>query len=123
MTISGGSTRGGVDPLWLAWGHGGQFLLVAPARDLVVVATTAWPGMGATASQWERTVLTLLVNQVVPAARSGEATSDAPKRRLSDTHRRYRVVSSAIRSADQDNSAPSRAAVASIAASPWSGVS
>ncbi|MGD8319007.1 MAG: serine hydrolase [Gemmatimonadota bacterium] len=58
---------------WFAWGYGGQFIYVAPRRDLVVVATTAWwridgesipPGL-------ESQVLGVIVDGVLPAAPEG----------------------------------------------------
>lgn len=51
---------------YMAWGYGGQFIYVAPDRDLVVVATTRWWD-GAPADQATR-VLDVIVNGVVPAA-------------------------------------------------------
>lgn len=51
---------------YMAWGYGGQFIYVAPARDLVVVTTTRW-WQGAPADLAHR-VLDVIVNGVVPAA-------------------------------------------------------
>jgi CubicO group peptidase (beta-lactamase class C family) len=51
---------------FMAWGYGGQFIYVAPGRDLVVVATTRW-WQGAPADLATR-VLGLIVDDVVPAA-------------------------------------------------------
>src|SRR6185436_9700157 len=38
---------------FFAWGFGGQFIFVVPARSLVVVVTTEWRGSGAQSSQLE----------------------------------------------------------------------
>ena len=51
---------------YFAWGYGGQFIYVAPARDLVVVTTTRW-WSGAPADLAIQ-VLDVIVNGVVPAA-------------------------------------------------------
>ena len=55
---------------YLAWGYGGQFIYVAPARDLVVVATTEWgqiAGQGIPADLSAQ-VLRVIVEGVLPAA-------------------------------------------------------
>ncbi len=54
-----------------AWGFGGQFIYVAPTLDLVAVTTTDWRGLGEgpPAAALEDSVLTVIVNGVVPAAR------------------------------------------------------
>jgi len=55
---------------YLAWGYGGQFIYVAPARDLVVVATTDWgviDGQGIPADLSSQ-VLRVVVEGVLPAA-------------------------------------------------------
>lgn len=51
---------------YLAWGYGGQFVYVAPARDLVVVATTRW--WNGAPPELAGRVLAVIVNGVVPAA-------------------------------------------------------
>ncbi|HEY7377209.1 MAG TPA: serine hydrolase [Steroidobacteraceae bacterium] len=59
-------------PASFAWGYGGQFVYVVPTLDLVVTTTTEWQGIssetdpGAFAAQ----ILTIIVNDVLPAARS-----------------------------------------------------
>ncbi len=55
---------------FMAWGYGGQFVYVAPERDLVVVATTEWglvDGKGIPAGLSAK-VLGVIVNGVLPAA-------------------------------------------------------
>jgi CubicO group peptidase (beta-lactamase class C family) len=54
-----------------AWGYGGQFAYVVPSLDLVVVATTQWQGISTEANptDFAGQVLTVIVNDVLPAAR------------------------------------------------------
>ena len=74
-TSSAGPTHVSYGYLWwvdvdhdayLAWGYGGQFIYVAPDRDLVVVATTDWRS-GAPADLSYQ-ALGVIVNGVLPAA-------------------------------------------------------
>lgn len=58
-----------VNGAFLAWGYGGQFVYVAPGRDLVVVTTTEWR-QGAPADLSAQ-VLGVIVNGVLPAAPGG----------------------------------------------------
>jgi CubicO group peptidase (beta-lactamase class C family) len=55
-----------------AWGYGGQFAYVVPSLDMVVVATTQWQGISAEVDPvtFAGNVLTVIVNDVVPAARN-----------------------------------------------------
>lgn len=55
---------------YFAWGFGGQFIYVAPARDLVVVATTRWrPRAGDPFPEnIAMDVLALIIEEIVPAA-------------------------------------------------------
>lgn len=52
---------------FFAWGFGGQFVFVVPARSLVVVVTTEWRNAGALAPQLEFNGLDLIVNHILPA--------------------------------------------------------
>lgn len=55
--------------LYFANGYGGQFIVNVPALRLTLVATSAWQGLGDRAnSQWFN-VLSLLMNDLIPAAR------------------------------------------------------
>jgi CubicO group peptidase (beta-lactamase class C family) len=55
---------------FFAWGYGGQFVYVVPARDLVVVATTDWTGLRETTPlALAEEVLGIIVEHLVPAAR------------------------------------------------------
>ncbi len=53
---------------YFATGYAGQFILVAPDLDLVIVATSAWQGLSwnAAGSQWSA-VADVIVNHVLPA--------------------------------------------------------
>ena len=78
-TSSAGPTRASYGYLWwtdeendayMAWGYGGQFIYVAPRRDLVVVTTTTWwriDGESAPANLSSQ-VLDVIINGVLPAA-------------------------------------------------------
>jgi CubicO group peptidase (beta-lactamase class C family) len=55
---------------FFAWGYGGQYLYVLPARDLVVLVTSDWHGLSQTdaeAMYWA--TFNVIVDDVVPAAR------------------------------------------------------
>ena len=54
---------------FFAWGHGGQFVYVAPDLDLVAVVTTEWPGLGPAAGAMADSALAIIVDRVVPAVR------------------------------------------------------
>lgn len=55
-----------VNGAFMAWGYGGQFVYVAPDRDLVVVTTTEW--RGGIPSGLSSQVLSVIVDGVLPAA-------------------------------------------------------
>jgi CubicO group peptidase (beta-lactamase class C family) len=51
----------------LAAGYGGQFVLVDPSRDLIIVTTAVPPIDGLAASEQENFILTTIVERVLPA--------------------------------------------------------
>ncbi|MFN0181724.1 MAG: serine hydrolase domain-containing protein [Gemmatimonadales bacterium] len=53
---------------FFAWGYGGQFIFVVPAKAMVVVVTTEWRGAGDAAPQQALNGLDLIVNGVLAAA-------------------------------------------------------
>ena len=53
--------------MYMAWGFGGQFIVVVPALRVVVVATTEWRGIGASLNEVEAGVLDVIVNGVLNA--------------------------------------------------------
>ena len=54
---------------FFAWGFGGQFIFVVPARSLVVVVTTEWRNAAGLGPQLSSNGLDLIVNHVLPAVR------------------------------------------------------
>jgi CubicO group peptidase (beta-lactamase class C family) len=52
---------------YLAMGYGGQYILVAPERELIAVATCAWRVSTAQAGNNWNNILDLIVNQIIPA--------------------------------------------------------
>ncbi len=64
--------EGQADYMYLAWGYGGQFVVVVPGKDLVVVTTTRWQSVSQEpggADALEARVLEIIMENVVPAAR------------------------------------------------------
>ena len=57
------------EPFYFAWGHGGQYIVVVPDLNLVVVTTNNWRGAGAEASDYERRTMDVLVDHILPAFR------------------------------------------------------
>src|SRR5262249_40440133 len=51
----------------MAQGYGGQFIIAEPKAGVVVVATSDWMGIGASAGADFNDLLTLLLDQVLPA--------------------------------------------------------
>ena len=59
------------EPLYFAWGYGGQFVFVAPQLSLVVVATNDWRGASRDggAKHYERETMRVVVDHLLPAFR------------------------------------------------------
>lgn len=57
------------EPLYFAWGFGGQYVVVVPDLHLVVVTTNNWRGVGAHAGRYERQTMEVLVDYIIPAFR------------------------------------------------------
>lgn len=57
----------GGHPYYFANGYGGQFIVVVPNLELVVVATNKWRGVdNKTSENWYRTI-TLIIEEIIPA--------------------------------------------------------
>ncbi len=59
------------DPLFFAWGYGGQFVVVVPGLRLVAVATNDWyrVSQDGGAALYERMTMDVLVEEIIPAFR------------------------------------------------------
>ncbi len=59
------------DPVYFAWGHAGQYVIVVPDLLLVVVATNDWAGVGddGGARRYERLTMDIVVQDIIPAFR------------------------------------------------------
>ncbi|NNE45173.1 MAG: serine hydrolase [Rhodothermales bacterium] len=58
--------------VYLAWGYGGQYIMVVPDKELVIVTTTYWRGLNQEAggaNQLEAAVLDIITSHILPAAR------------------------------------------------------
>jgi CubicO group peptidase (beta-lactamase class C family) len=53
--------------LYFANGYGGQFIVVVPDLELVMVATSNWNFLGTRATEQWYTILDMLINRVMPA--------------------------------------------------------
>ncbi|MYC92727.1 MAG: serine hydrolase [Gemmatimonadetes bacterium] len=62
---------GAPEPLYFAWGYGGQFVVVVPDLRLVVVATNDWYRVSSDggAGLYERLTMDVLVEDIIPAFR------------------------------------------------------
>jgi CubicO group peptidase (beta-lactamase class C family) len=68
---------------YYAWGHGGQFIFVIPALNLVV-ATTSSPSPGEGRREHQRAIYDLMEQDIIPAAEENRRELDgrSPKTRL-----------------------------------------
>lgn len=74
-------------PVAIAWGWGGQFVVVMPGQDLVVTSASRWQVSLAQANLQEAAVLTVIVDEVLPAVgprqvdyrRAGGRVGDQPE--------------------------------------------
>ena len=57
------------EPMYFAWGHGGQYVVVVRGLNLVVVTTNNWWRMGEAAEDYERVTMDIVVQHVLPAFR------------------------------------------------------
>jgi CubicO group peptidase (beta-lactamase class C family) len=64
-----GSGANNIGNICIANGYGGQFIVIVPDHNLVVVATSNWSGIGrdSAQNQWNR-VINLVLNDAIPAA-------------------------------------------------------
>lgn len=62
---------GASEPLYFAWGYGGQYVVVVPDLGLVVVATNDWYRVSndGGAGHYERLTMDVLVEDIIPAFR------------------------------------------------------
>lgn len=54
---------------YMAMGYGGQFIVVVPEKNLIIVATCDWHVSESLASQNWYTIISLIVNKIIPAAK------------------------------------------------------
>ena len=57
------------EPMYFAWGHGGQYIVVVPDLNLVVVTTNNWWRVGEAAGDYEQKTMDIVVRHVLPAFR------------------------------------------------------
>lgn len=62
---------GAPEPLYFAWGYGGQYVVVVPDLGLIVVATNDWYRVSndGGAGHYERLTMDILVEDIIPAFR------------------------------------------------------
>lgn len=57
------------EPMYFAWGHGGQYIVVVPDMNLVVVTTNNWWRVGEAAGDYEQKTMDIVVRHILPAFR------------------------------------------------------
>jgi len=59
------------EPFYFAWGYGGQYVVVVPTLQLVVVATNDWHWVSRDggAAHYDRPTMDIIVEEIVPAFR------------------------------------------------------
>ncbi len=60
--------KGSNQDIFLAWGWGGQFIILVPGKNMLVIMNSDWQVNSDTADAQYATALDILVNHIIPAA-------------------------------------------------------